>query len=384
MFLIRLLRLLSGWVSFCASGGFPERFINLCSRENIPLWNLKNEGGVLSAATTVSGYRRMRSCAVRSGMRSRITCRHGLPFFAHRYRRRVGLLCGLGVFFGLIGVASCAVWTINVTGNTTVDREEILSVLEEAGLRVGTLRSGIDAPHIRFYALARLPDVTYLTVNILGSTVEVEVTERLKQPGILAEDVPCNIVSTADGQIVALESYAGTKLHSSGEAVRAGEVLIGGFAEQEDGSVRFRHAKGYAVLRTELTVTSEQQREETVLVPESEKRFFSVRFFAWSFSQPGKRPDCICTVRRHSLLIRGVELPLGYTEYIYRTYKELQQPADENRQLLKQTECYFLQKISCLSGAKICTQDPVRTGQGIRNTVLAEISAGQAQELAVE
>ncbi|MBQ9553290.1 MAG: sporulation protein YqfD, partial [Clostridia bacterium] len=72
MIFVRFLRLLAGWVSFRVSGGFPERFINLCSRENIPLWNLKNEGGALSAATTIAGYRHLRSCAVRSGMRSRV------------------------------------------------------------------------------------------------------------------------------------------------------------------------------------------------------------------------------------------------------------------------------------------------------------------------
>ena len=381
MVFVRFLRLLAGWVSFRVSDGFPERFLNLCCRENIPLWNLKNEGGVLYAATSVAGYRQLRSCAVRSGMRSRVLARHGLPFFAHRYRRRVGLLCGFGVFLGLIWVASCAIWTINVTGNAAVDREEILAVLSEAGLRVGVLRSGIDAPQVRFYALSRLPDVTFLTVNVLGSTVEVEVTERVKQPPVLPEDVPCHVVSAVDGQIAALDAYGGTKLRSVGEAVRAGEVLIGGFAEMESGAVRLRHAKGYALLRTELTVTSDEWNEKTVLTPLSEKRFYAVRFFGWHFAQPGKRPDGVRIERRHSLVVRGVELPLGYTEYIYRTYREEKQPTDENRRLLQQTECYFLQKIALLSGASICEQNPVRTENGIQNTVLAEISAGVAQEV---
>ncbi|HBL41053.1 MAG TPA: hypothetical protein DDY98_05585, partial [Ruminococcaceae bacterium] len=117
---------------------------------------------------------------------------------------------------------------------------------------------------------------------------------------------------------------------------------------------------------------------------DEEKRFYSVRFFAWNLSQPGKRPDCVCVVRRHSLVVRGIELPLGYTEYVYRTYKKQQQSTDENRRLLKQTEAYFLQKISLLSGAKICSQNPIRTEQGIENTVLCEISAGQARELLLE
>ena len=384
MIFVRLLRLLAGWVSFRVSGGFPERFINLCCRESIPLWELKNENGALSAATTLAGYRRLRSCAVRAGMRSRVTARHGLPFFAHRYRRRVGLLCGFAVFLGLIWVASCAVWTINVTGNAAIDREEILTVLEEAGLRIGALRSSVDATRVRFYALSRLPDVTYLSVNLLGSTVDVTVTERVKQPPILPDGVPCHVVSAADGQIAALEAYGGTRLYSVGEAVRTGDVLIGGFAEMENGSVRFCHAKGYAVIRTELTVTSDALNEETILTPLSEKKFYAVRFFGWYFAQPGKRPDGVRTARRHALVVRGVELPIGYTEYVYRTYQEAKQPPDANRRLLQQTEYYFLKKVELLSGAVICEQAPVRTEQGITNTVLAEISAGVAQEMLTE
>ena len=383
MIFVRLLRLLAGWVSFRAAGGFPERFINLCCCENIPLWNLKNEGGALFAATSVAGYRRLRSCAVRSGMRSRVLARHGLPFFAHRYRRRAGLLCGFAVFLGLIWVASCAVWTINVTGSAAVDREEILEVLGEAGLRVGALRSSIDAPRVRFYALSRLPDVTYLTVNVMGSTVEVEVTERVKQPPVLPEDVPCHVVSVVDGQIAVLEAYGGTRLHSVGEAVRAGEVLIGGFAEFDDGSVRFRHAKGYAVIRTELTVTSDALNEAAILAPQEEKKFYAVRFFGWRLAQPGKRPDGVRLVRRHSLVVCGVELPLGYTEYIYRTFRAAKQPPEPNRRL-QQTEYYFLQKAELLRGATVCEQAPVRTENGIRSTVLAELSAGVAREVLTE
>ncbi len=384
MIFVHFLRLLAGWVSFGASGGFPERFINLCSRESIPLWNLKNENGALSASTSAAGYRRLRSCAVRSGMRTRVTARHGLPFFARRYRRRVGLLCGFGVFLALIWVASCAVWTINVTGNAAVDTEDILAVLGEAGLRVGCLRRSVDAPQVRFYALSRLPDVTYLTVNLLGSTVNVEVTERVKQPLILPEDAPCHVVSAFDGQIAALEAYGGTKLYSAGEAVRAGDVLIGGFAELANGSVRFCHAKGYAVIRTELTMTSDEWQTETILTPQSEKKFYAVQFFGWHFAQPGRRPDGVRLARRHALVVRGVELPLGYTEYIYRTYQEAGQPADENRRLLGQTEAYFLDKVDKLSGAVICEQNPVRTERGITNTVLAEISAGVAREVLTE
>ena len=52
-----------------ASGGFPERFLNLCSRVNIPYWDVCCTNGVVFARTTPEGYRMMRPCAKKAGMR---------------------------------------------------------------------------------------------------------------------------------------------------------------------------------------------------------------------------------------------------------------------------------------------------------------------------
>ena len=44
MFLIDLFRFLAGYVLFCAVGGFPERFINLCTAGKIPVWDICPKG----------------------------------------------------------------------------------------------------------------------------------------------------------------------------------------------------------------------------------------------------------------------------------------------------------------------------------------------------
>ena len=71
MFFIKLIRFLCGYVRFRAKGGFPERFINLCSKENIPLWDISGSKGEMYAKTTIRGYHRIRACARKSGMRRR-------------------------------------------------------------------------------------------------------------------------------------------------------------------------------------------------------------------------------------------------------------------------------------------------------------------------
>lgn len=56
MLFIKLIRFLCGYVRFRAKGGFPERFINLCSKENIPLWDISGSKGEMYAKTTIRGY----------------------------------------------------------------------------------------------------------------------------------------------------------------------------------------------------------------------------------------------------------------------------------------------------------------------------------------
>ena len=73
MFLIRLFRFLSGYVVFSGKGGFPERFINLCSMNGISLWDAKSSSGTLHAKTSIKGYKRLRPCAKKSGMKIRIS-----------------------------------------------------------------------------------------------------------------------------------------------------------------------------------------------------------------------------------------------------------------------------------------------------------------------
>lgn len=67
--LVTLLRRIFGYVEFYASGGFAERFINLCTLNGINLWDVKNDGVKVYACTDFDGYKRIKKCARGSGMR---------------------------------------------------------------------------------------------------------------------------------------------------------------------------------------------------------------------------------------------------------------------------------------------------------------------------
>ena len=129
--LLKLIRWSKGYVDFSASGKFPERFINLTTRNGINVWNLKPTEKGLTATMQVYEYKNIRSIAYKSKLKMRVTGRHGLPFYVQRYRQRVGLLIGAIIGIVLIAVLSKFIWYIDAPPTKSLSTSQILSALEE-------------------------------------------------------------------------------------------------------------------------------------------------------------------------------------------------------------------------------------------------------------
>lgn len=373
---------------FRAEGGFSERFLNLCNRKGIELRELSVSGNRLTACTKASHYLRIKSCAVRSGMQTKILSRHGLPFFINKYRQRAGLLYGFIAGICFISLMSTMVWSINISGNNRITEEEILAVLAESGIKPGTFRKNVDAASARFHAIHSLPQLSYMSVNVIGSCIEVQVTETADTATKIDKDFPCDIVSTVDGQIAALEVYQGTKMHNEGEAVRAGEVLAGGFAELRDGSVRLRHAEAYALIRTDLDFETVTNRTVQTLTLTEEKSKTTLHFMGLNiplYKDNGAEP----TFTRHRHIIIGkTVIPIGITQKVYRTYSESVTQTDDARLMLNAAETYLTEKLRRLDRTYICSQTVDIKKENncviISTDVLGEISAGITKEMLTE
>lgn len=384
MIFATLLRLLCGYVQFNASGGFAERFINLCSLNGIPLWKLGCNKECITACTSINGYLNIKKCAVCSGMKLKIISRHGLPFFLNKYRRRSGILIGFMLFLAIIGVMSSMVWTINISGNQRTTNEEILSVLSQAGLKPGVFSSSVNASEIRFFALSRLENVTYLTVNLMGSAVQVEITESMPKPQLISSEAPCDVVSTADGQIAVLEVYEGTKMYKTGEAVRKGDVLAGGFVELTDGSVRLRHAEAYALITTQINLSVQSDKTKKLSVLTEQKSHTTLHLFGLDIPLFIASQEAPSAIRNHSLNIGGICLPIGYTKEIFNSYSAQKANIKSNRLALSTAEDYFLKKNEFASGAQVVKENVTVDGNGISAEYMLTISAAASREMLFE
>lgn len=257
MFLIRLIRFLRGYVIFTCSGGFPERFINLCSLNGINLWDAKSVGGVLTVKTTINCYKRIRPCAKKSGMKIKIQKKHGLPFLLQPYIKRKGIAAGMIISAVILVFLYSCIWTIDVTGNEKFTKEQILSIAESYGIYPSSFRYKINPKEIQTDVKSKIKGISWFSVNIDNSHISLEVSESTGSDEIIDYTTPCNIVSGIDGEILSIEAHTGVPVVKPGSAVTKGDLLISGVMEKTDGTPFFVHARGTAVIRRNRNISAE-------------------------------------------------------------------------------------------------------------------------------
>ncbi|MBQ6707987.1 MAG: sporulation protein YqfD [Clostridia bacterium] len=255
MIFIKIFRFLCGYIYFCGDGGFPERFINLCAASGISLWDIESHGGKIFGKTNIKGYKKIRNPSKKSSTKIRIKSKVGLPFIIRRNRNRKFLLMGAVVFIIGISLLSNTVWTVKVVGNKAVPDEEIISVLSDMGLNIGSRVSSLDRKDISKKTRDKIPLLAWVSVNVEGCTATVEVKEKLE---IVSDEdtltTPSDVVALSDGELVYIETYQGTRIQEIGSGVVKGDVIISGIVEYKTTTTNFYHAEGYVEAKTKRQI----------------------------------------------------------------------------------------------------------------------------------
>lgn len=311
MFLLRFFRFITGYVIFSGTGGFPERFINLCAMNGIGIWDARTSDGTLTAKTSIACYKRIRRCARRSGMKLKVSRKCGLPFIIKPYINRKGLLAGAVLSVVIVSVLSSCVWTVTVSGNVKFTDEQILSLAKSYGIRPGVFRSTVDAKAVREDIKANIDGISWFSVNTDGTAVSVEVMESTGGNEILDLTTPCNIVSSADGELIKLEVYTGEAAIATGNAVTKGDLLISGVVERADGSSDFVRARGNAVVRTKREITKTVPDTAECKTISQIKNRYSLSVFSINIPLGKIKQSGLNRTEKAMLSFSGLTLPLG-------------------------------------------------------------------------
>ncbi len=276
---------MSGWLYVEVSGAGIERFLNICAKHDIELWNIRYiEAGKINCEMSVNGLRMLGKLKKHTGCRIRILKRDGIRFGFKRIHRRVGLLFGFCLVCAVIYALSSFIWTIEITGCERVSEARVMQVMNELGIRTGVRASSISPEYLRNYALLELPELSWLTVTTNGSHAVIDVRERDEKPDIVPEDIPCDIVAGETGLVTMLRVRAGQAVVKTGKMVEEGDMLVTGFMSYLDGQyVKLVHAMADVYARV-------WDKVDTVMVKSTdEKRYTGEQTTRYAINIAGYR-----------------------------------------------------------------------------------------------
>ncbi|HHV98505.1 MAG TPA: sporulation protein YqfD [Clostridiaceae bacterium] len=229
MLILRLWNYIRGYVIIIVKGYFLEKFINICTRRQILLWDIKVRGsGVMTLKISIKGFKMLRPIAKKTNCSVRILRKKGLPFVFSRYRRRKAFVAGAVLFVFLLYVLTSFIWSVEITGNENIETAVIEQKLAENGVKAGKLKYNIDTDRVANSMMLAIDQLRWISITIKGTKAKIQVAERVLPPELVPMDQPCNIVARRDGvisSIVVKEGYAAVK---PGDTVIKGQMLVSG------------------------------------------------------------------------------------------------------------------------------------------------------------
>lgn len=220
MFFKIIMYYILGYATISVEGYFIERFINICISKNILLWNMKRKkSSFLFTNIAIKDFKKIRQIAKTTKCHVKIEKKKGLPFILHKYKKRkifVGLLIAITlIIFGL----SNFVWNIEITGENSISKEELLNELNGYGLKTGILKTKVNTKDIINNIRLNRNDIAWIGIKLEGTNVIVEVVEADKKPDIIDENEYCSIISDKEGIITKINVQNGTALVKVGDIV---------------------------------------------------------------------------------------------------------------------------------------------------------------------
>ncbi|MFT3984084.1 MAG: sporulation protein YqfD [Lachnospiraceae bacterium] len=213
------------------SGFSPERFMNLCTNQNLLLWKVKRTSAGYEMYMTVKGFFCLRPIVRKTGTKVRVLEKRGFPFFMHRYKKHRFFQLGLFVCLMTLWIASCYIWDIRLTGNNMVTDDNLNDFLAEQQVLTGIRKSRIDCEKIEKSIRGAYPQITWVSAKIDGVRLIIEINENAvffdgKNEEKDTAVSKYHLVSEYDGVVRQIITRSGTPLVMPNAEVKKGDLLV--------------------------------------------------------------------------------------------------------------------------------------------------------------
>ena len=234
-----------GYLRISIEGYYIERFINICKKRNITIWNLKrNKNTMLFFNVRIKEFKEVCKIVKQLNCKLKIRSKKGLPFLMYKYKKRKAFAILLIIVFFIIGLSSMYVWNVDIIEENNQELPNIRQDIEEAGIKLGTLKSKINSKKIINKIRLKRNDVAWMGIEKKGTNIIVKLVKADQKPEIVDTNEYCNIVSDKTGVITKINAQNGTANVKVGDTINKGDILINGWMEGKYTGIRYVHAKG--------------------------------------------------------------------------------------------------------------------------------------------
>lgn len=240
-----ILNYILGYVNILVEGYFVEKFINICNKQKIFLWNLKrSKTTIIYTNVSIKDFKKLKPIAQKTKCKIKIKSKKGLPFIFNKYKKRKIFVIGLAMVLITIFTLSKFIWNIEVIGNEKINDDEIIQIANENNLKIGKFKNKVDTKKIINKLRLERDDIAWIGIEIKGTNAIIKIVESIPKPNIIDDEEFCNIVATKDAIIKKISAQNGTPVVKEGEIVKKGTVIIAGWLEGKYTGTRYVHATG--------------------------------------------------------------------------------------------------------------------------------------------
>lgn len=258
MLIIRILNFFRGYVLFKLEGLNLERVLNLAAQRGIYLWDIRRINYVsLEGKVRAEGYKEFTKILKKTGCRAKIKLKIGYPFLIFRLKRKKIVAVGLIICLLLIISITSFIWDIEIKGNSSITKKDILTSLERMEVKIGVFKYSLNKSDIKNNLLIEHDKLAWVGVNIKGTKIKIEIVEKETVPKKIHEHTPCHIVAKKNGIVEKVIAKNGDAMVKKGDIVRRNQILISGKIEREEGLLRLVHSLGDVYARTFYEKTKE-------------------------------------------------------------------------------------------------------------------------------
>ena len=321
--MIVLLRWILGWSEFSIEGNVGA-FLNVTKKF---LWMVQKQNGAICARCLSKDYKYICDIAKQKGCYLKKYDSKGLSYILKKYKFRLGLAVGTGIFIFFMFISNFFVSKVEVSGNIQIDDEKIFQVCDKFGLHSGNIVFNIDEKQIEFELEKIFPQIAWVSVNRVASKYYIEISEAREKPDIIDKSGPCNVTAAFDGEILSIEPYSGFSLVKAGDFVTKNQLLVSGVQEIQDrNEVIYSHADAKIIAKVERNNEIKRQkcttRSQKTGIKQNKKNLLLFCFKIPMDFESVKENAVKSEESLEAIELFGIRLPIFVQNNVYEIYDE--------------------------------------------------------------